>query len=66
MYCNRLESAGNRGFGLASVILIVARSMENVSVDSCHVALLTVLILESTDSDSSRRLVCVQMYVYSP
>jgi len=56
VYCNRLEWAGNRGFGPVSVILIVARSTENASVDSCHVAPMAILILESTDSDSSRRL----------
>jgi len=39
------------------VILFVARSTENASVDSCHVARMTILILESTDSDSSRRLI---------
>ena len=63
MYCNRLEVAGNRGLGPASVIVIVARSTENASVDSCHVALMTILILESIDSNSSRRLACVS-YVH--
>jgi len=63
---NRLESAGNRGLVPASVILIVAPGYrtENASVDSCHVARMA--ILESTDSDSSRRLACVSVYVYSP
>jgi len=56
--CNRLESAGNTGLGPASVIPIVARSTENASVDSSHVARMKILILESTDSDSSRRLAC--------
>ena len=31
--------------------LIVARSTGNASIDSCHVARITILILESTDSD---------------
>ena len=39
--------------------MIVALSTENASVDSCHVALMTILVLESTDSDSSRRLAFV-------
>jgi len=59
VYCNRLELGNYRGFGPDSVILFVARSTENASVDSCHVARMTILILESTDSDSSRRLACV-------
>jgi len=45
------------------VILIVARSAENASVDSCHVALMTILVLESTDSDSS--IDDLPVYVYS-
>ena len=63
MYCNRLESAGNRGIGPASVILIFALSTENASVDSCHVARMTILILESTDSDTSTRLNCLCMSI---
>jgi len=55
VYCNRSESAGNRDLAPASVILIVAGRAENASIDSCHVALMTILIFESTDSDSSRR-----------
>jgi len=56
--CKHHESARNRGLVPASVILIVART-EDASVDSCHVTLMTILILESTDSDSSSRLACV-------
>ena len=48
VHCNRLESNGNRGLGPASVILIVARRTKNASVDSYHVARMTILILESS------------------
>jgi len=62
VHCNGLELTGNRGLVPAFVILIVAPShvtTENASVDSCHVALMAILILESIGSDSSRRLACV-------
>ena len=40
-------------FGLKFHDTIVA---QNASVNSCHVARMAILVLESTDSDSSRRL----------
>ena len=60
MHCSRSESAANRNIVPASMIVIVAPShvvyTQNASVDSCRVALKTILFVKGRQLKARVRL----------